>query len=177
MTETFKFEIPKVHGIVVVCVIVTIALVILMSMAWCGGYESGKSTSVPTFSTPVPTSVITPTPTSSTSVITFTAIYCTVSSGQYQVLTTDGRILIFGNYEQWDQVIPQGVYIGETTNGIVTSAHQIAYRNDERPYVVGRDSYYGDGYYDDKYYYDRYKYHTNGEYDDHGNKCIFDHCG
>jgi hypothetical protein len=57
----------------------------------------------------------------SPSVIEFTVLSTTVMNGNYEVLTTDGRILYFTDFDTWNNLYPRNTYtgtvVGEEANG------------------------------------------------------------
>ena len=128
---------------------VAVVIICLSSPLWVQFYNLPIQEKPPSI---VLTPTATPTPEPTTSVITFTALYCTLSTGNYQVITTDGRILNFADYETYDTVIPQGTYVGEVRNGVVVSSHILGYASYQEPYVVGRYQNYPQYY----YYQDQY---------------------
>ena len=115
--------------------------------------RSPVQTSIPTIA-PTPT----PEPVPMTSVITFTALYCTLSDGKYTVVTSDNRILAIDTYYNWNEIVPQGIYVGELTDGIARNIHLIGYTDYQRPYIAG--GYSGD--YPQYYSYDNRYYQYDG---------------
>ena len=54
-------------------------------------------------------------------VIEFTVLSTTIVNGNYEVLTTDGRILYFTDFDTWNNLYPRNTYpgtvVGEEANG------------------------------------------------------------
>jgi hypothetical protein len=93
-------------------------------------YDSGhldsifetKTVQATTAPTAVPTVALVP---SYPSVITFTVLSTTTSSGRYQILTTAGQILYCNNYYAWNGIEPQNSYTA-TVTGTDGSAYIIS---------------------------------------------------
>jgi hypothetical protein len=166
----------------VICFIAAMILLILFV-----GYAIGSGfitmttrTAVNTTTYPTTQSVPpTPVPLPTQQVITFTAQYCTFGNGQYQVYTTDNRILIFPNYDSWNQILPNWMYVGTISNGYVIDTHQLGQNTPEYP--SDTPLYYSHEYVPDKGYpvyygyYQPYYYHK--QYPTIDGKCIFADCG
>lgn len=89
------------------------------------------------------------------SVLTFTALTTTTSTGRYQVTTTNGNILYFPDYYTWNQIEPRGTYTA-TLVGMEGSAYQVGtVIMISSPYNYYGDSY-GNSYYNNGYYNDEY---------------------
>lgn len=86
------------------------------------------------------------------SVLTFTVLSTTTSTGRYQVLTTSGNILYFSDYATWNEMRPQGSYTA-TLVGMEGSAYQVgSVVMISSPYNNYYGNYYGNQYYNDGYY-------------------------
>jgi hypothetical protein len=167
MTE-IKFEITQKNIVITMCLIG--ACIMFFACGWITGNQNCIAKQE-LQSNPIVTPTPTPAPTPSNTVITFTVLSCTVSNGQYQVITTDGRSVIFPDYDSWNNLIPQGVYIADSTfangNYYVKEANLLSYSNYHRPYVVGRDDYY----------YREYQQPKHQSYTPDGKPCLFAYCG
>jgi|WetSurMetagenome_2_1015567.scaffolds.fasta_scaffold86676_2 hypothetical protein len=90
------------------------------------------------------------------SVLTFTVLSTTTSTGRYQVLTTSGNILYFSDYETWNRMRPQGAYTA-TLVGMEGSAYLVGeVTTISAPYDYYNTNYYG---------YNNYGYNYNNYYD------------
>lgn len=141
--------------------LIIIGIVVLSLMGglfvYSAGFASGYKTSpVPAVVTPAPvqTQIIPNYP----SVLTFTVLSSTSSTGRYQVLTTAGNILYFNDYYLWNSMQLQATYTATITgyDGIayyVGTANLIRspYYYPYRPYPYGRDRH-RHYYWHDRYY-------------------------
>jgi hypothetical protein len=146
---------------------VGIAIILILAIVGLGIsiYNLGKSSvevssaqpvAAPTYQTTIPTYP---------SVVTFTVLSTTTSTGRYQVLTTVGQILICPDYYTWNTIRPQNTYTADVvgTEGnmyLVKNIYLIA--NHQSQYY---QSYYSD-YHGDYYYHGDYPYYYrwNGKY-------------
>jgi hypothetical protein len=99
---------------------------LVMFAAWSlsAHYGEPKQTVQPVVIQPAPTLTPVPTP-AYPSVLTFTVLSTTVSSGHYQAYTTTGQTLYFADYSTWDSLWPQYTYIGNVV-GMDGSAYVIS---------------------------------------------------
>jgi hypothetical protein len=69
------------------------------------------------------------------------------------VITTEGQILVFPDYNSWDAIIPHGTYVADATERdgkfYIIDAHLFTYSAYQRPWVVGEDRDYPTYYQDD----------------------------
>ncbi|MDD3019808.1 MAG: hypothetical protein PHX61_02355 [Alphaproteobacteria bacterium] len=155
MTKLGEIELKTLaHVLVLVCGI--IAIVFLMYNA---GHSAGVSEAQATH-TPIATLAPTPTPAPTPaypSVLTYTVLSMTTSTGHYQVTTTAGQILYCSDYADWNSHNLQDTYTSSIT-GMDSSAYLIS-----NPVLIAQHYSYIN--YRDSYYYDSVRYYNyNGQY-------------
>jgi len=112
-------------------ILVGIVICILVVGTGVLAYNAGRG-SVPPTQTVVESVTPAPTPTPATtvptypSVVTFTVLSTTTSTGHYQALTTAGQILILPDYATWNSMYPQYTY---TANVVGTSGNEYFINN------------------------------------------------
>jgi hypothetical protein len=109
--------------------LVGIVIIILVVGTGVLAYNAGRASVPPTqtvveYVTPAPTPTPAPVMPTYPSVVTFTVLSTTTSTGYYQVLTTAGQILILPDYTTWDYVRPQYTYTANVV-GMSGSAYYI----------------------------------------------------
>lgn len=147
MLDTSKLKLPL--AIIGLIIMVLIASQFIFSM----GYLNGVKVVSPV--------VVTPSPAVSNtinypSVLTFTVLSATTSTGRYQVLTTAGNILYFNDYYLWNSMYPQSTYTA-TLTGYDGVAYYVGTAT-----LIRSNYYYQYPYH--QYNYDLRYYHWYGKY-------------
>ncbi len=141
-------------------ILIVFAFIGLLGLIACGlwvvmiPHTETLPTTPNTYQQTLPTITINPTP--YPSVITFTVLSTTTSNGHYSIYTTTGQTLYCANYNEWDYLYPQGIYVADVT-GIDGTAYTvknvvlISRQNAPERYQYGYNHpvYYS---WDDRYY-------------------------
>lgn len=104
----------------VIGIVGLIALVAFGSWVVLAPHTTATTTTTTVQQQPTPT----PTPTPYPSVITFTVLSATTSNGHYSAYTTNGQTIYCANYNEWNDLYPQGVYVADVT-GVDGTAYMV----------------------------------------------------
>lgn len=156
MTKLGDLELITAGKYVAIVGVIVLALICIGLGIYGAGHSAGLSetkTTVAPIATPAPAVTVTSVP-SYPSVITFTVLSTTTSSGHYQILTTAGQILYCNNYYAWNGIEPQDSYTATVTgtdgsayiisDPVLIAQHysSVSYGNDYPQYYSYNGRYY-----------------------------------
>lgn len=156
MTKLGDLELTTIGKYLATAGCIVLVLLLCGLALYDAGHSDGVSetkTTVAPIATPAPAVTVTSVP-SYPSVITFTVLSTTTSSGHYQILTTAGQILYCNNYYAWNGIEPQDSYTATVTgtdgsayiisDPVLIAQHysSVSYGNDYPQYYSYNGRYY-----------------------------------